>query len=109
VKRTWFAFAAFTFASGGAAVLAAAPPQGTTTIQLPGNVGPAFKEGPGVEAARQYCTECHAPAYVAIQPPLTANQWTAEVTKMVQAYGAPIPADAVAPIVQYLTTEYGKP
>jgi hypothetical protein len=63
----------------------------------------------GAGAARQYCTTCHAPAYVAIQPPMSAARWTAEVAKMQTAYGAEIPPGAASTIVQYLTTEYGKP
>jgi hypothetical protein len=31
------------------------------------------------------------------------------VTKMKNVYGAPIPDDAVPAIVDYLTTQYGKP
>jgi sulfite dehydrogenase (cytochrome) subunit B len=85
------------------------PPQGKTTIALPPDTGPTFKPGPGVEAAQRYCTICHSPAYVAIQPPFTAAQWTAEVTKMQKTYGAPIPPDAVATLVEYLSAAYGEP
>jgi sulfite dehydrogenase (cytochrome) subunit B len=85
----------------------AAPPQSTVTIALP-NVGPTFKPGPGVALAQANCATCHSAAYVATQPPLSATQWTAEVTKMRKAYGAPIPDDAVAGLVQYLTATYGK-
>jgi mono/diheme cytochrome c family protein len=96
-------------AAAAAAISASpTPPKGTTTILLPSNVGPTFKPGPGAEAATEYCATCHAPAYVAIQPPLTQTQWTAEVMKMQHAYGATIPPDAAATIVAYLTSEYGK-
>jgi|SRR6516165_9002405 hypothetical protein len=109
MKRPLFLLLLLLLTGAGAAISAnAAPPAGTTTIALP-SVGPSFKPGPGVAAASEYCTTCHSPAYVAIQPPFTAAQWTAEVTKMRRVYGAPIPDDAAATIVQYLTTEYGKP
>jgi sulfite dehydrogenase (cytochrome) subunit B len=84
------------------------PPTGTTTIALPVDTA-TFKPGPGSEIAQKYCATCHSPAYVAMQPPLKAAQWTAEVAKMQKVYGASIPADAAATIVQYLTAEYGAP
>lgn len=100
---------AIALAGAGIALSAnATPPGNVTTIALP-SIGPTFKPGAGAEAAQEYCITCHSPAYVAIQPPLTATQWTAEVTKMQRVYGAPIPDDAVAPLVEYLKTEYGKP
>jgi mono/diheme cytochrome c family protein len=99
-------------AAAGAGIALSAnttPPQGKTTIAFPPDARPTFKPGPGVEKAQQYCAVCHSPAYVAIQPPFTAAQWTAEVTKMQKTYGAPIPPEQVAPLVEYLTAEYGKP
>lgn len=109
MKRLWLLFALALVGAGVALAANAGPPTGTTTIELPGNVGPTFKPGPGVDVVQEHCTECHSPAYVAIQPPLTATQWTAEVTKMRKAYGAPIPDDAAGTIVQYLTAEYARP
>jgi hypothetical protein len=110
VKRQWFFFLMLAFGGAGVAMSAnAAPPEGTMTIALPPDPGPSFKPGPGVEAAQRYCISCHSSAYVAIQPALTAAQWSAEVTKMVRVYGAPVPEDAAATIAQYLTAEYGKP
>jgi sulfite dehydrogenase (cytochrome) subunit B len=111
VKLSWLLFVTLALAGAGIALSAnpAAPPRGTATIALPADVGPTFKPGPGVETARENCTTCHSSAYVAIQPPLTAKQWAAEVTKMQKAYGAPISAGAVASLVNYLATEYGKP
>ena len=109
MKRSLFLFFVLAVAGAGAAVSAnAPPPEGTSTITLPSDTA-SFKPGPGVENVQRYCQTCHSPAYVAMQPPLTAAQWTAEVTKMQKVYGAPIPADSIAPIVQYLTAEYGKP
>jgi len=108
--KAWLLFLLLALAGAGAALSAnVAAPQGTTTVALPPDVGPTFKPGPGAGVARQYCTNCHSPAYVANQPPLAAAQWTAEVTKMQRAYGAPIPSDAASTIVRYLTAVYGKP
>jgi sulfite dehydrogenase (cytochrome) subunit B len=84
-----------------------APPQGTVTIVLPSDTGMSFKPGPGVEIARTYCLTCHSSAYVSIQPHLTTAQWTAEVKKMKNVYGAPIPDDQVSTLVTYLVDEYG--
>jgi len=87
----------------------ATPPKGTATIALPGDAGMAFKPAPGAAAAQANCLSCHSSAYVATQPVLTKAQWTAEVAKMKNVYGAPIPDDQVPAIVAYLTAEYGKP
>jgi cytochrome c5 len=99
------------------AVLAAAavaapkvtPPHGKTSIALPGDVGMAFKPGPGLAAVQGNCLTCHSSAYISTQPVLSRAQWTAEVAKMKNVYGAPIADDAAPAIVDYLTAQYGKP
>ena len=99
-------------AAFGATALAApkiAPPHGKASISLPGDAGMAFKPGPGVGAVQANCLTCHSSAYVSTQPVLSKAQWTGEVTKMKNVYGAPIPDDAVPAIVDYLTAQYGKP
>jgi mono/diheme cytochrome c family protein len=96
----------------GASAFAAtkpSPPKGTATISLPGDAGMAFKPGAGSAAAQANCLSCHSSAYVSTQPVLTRAQWTAEVAKMKNVYGAPIPDDKVPAIVDYLTAQYGKP
>jgi mono/diheme cytochrome c family protein len=96
----------------GASALAAGkpvPPKGSASISLPGDVGMAFKPGPGLGAAQANCLSCHSSAYVSTQPVLSKAQWAAEVTKMKNVYGAPIADDAMPAIVDYLTTQYGKP
>ena len=109
MRPLWIFFVAVALVGAGVALAASpSPPSGTVTIALPRDVGPTFKPGPGIELVRQNCAECHSPAYVAMQPTLSATQWTAEVTKMRKAYGAPISDDAAAAIVQYLTAAYGK-
>jgi cytochrome c5 len=109
-KRTLLSIA-FVAALGASAVAATkiAPPQGKATISLPGEAGMAFKAGPGVGAVQANCLTCHSSAYVSTQPVLSKAQWTAEVAKMKNVYGAPIADDAVPAIVDYLTATYGKP
>jgi uncharacterized protein (DUF697 family) len=41
-----------------------------------------------------------------MQPPLPADIWAAEVTKMQKTYGAVIPEEATKKIVSYLQTNY---
>jgi mono/diheme cytochrome c family protein len=67
-----------------------------------------FKPGPGVDVANANCITCHSEAYVYTQPRLTRAQWTAEVNKMKAVYGAPIAADNITAIVDYLMTQNGK-
>ena len=63
---------------------------------------------PGYDVARQKCDTCHSVDYVAYQPPgMTQAQWTAEMTKMQHAYGAPISDDEVKLLAQYLAVTYG--
>ena len=67
-----------------------------------------LKDAPGVELANAQCVTCHSADYVIMQPrdkPLAF--WRAEVDKMKNVYGAPLPADAAAPIAEYLTRNYG--
>ena len=110
MKRTLIVLACIA-ALGATAVAAGkpAPPKGTASITLPGDAGMAFKPGPGLAAAQANCLSCHSSAYVSTQPVLTRAQWTAEVTKMKNVYGAPIADDAVPALVEYLTAQYGKP
>jgi len=82
-----------------------ADPNGSITLPPPDNT---FKDGPNAALAQAKCTICHSADYVYTQPPLTKAQWTAEVTKMQKAYGAPI-ADADIPLlVDYLMSQNGK-
>jgi hypothetical protein len=108
MKKVWLALAAMSLIGAGVAIAAnPAPPHGTVTIVLPNDAGTSFRPGPGMETAQRYCLTCHSSAYVLIQPGLTTVQWTAEVKKMKNAYGAPIPDNQVAALVTYLATEYG--
>ena len=63
---------------------------------------------PGYAIAQQKCQICHSADYISYQPPnMTLTQWTAEVVKMRQAYGAPLAQEDVKPLAEYLTSTYG--
>lgn len=63
---------------------------------------------PGAALASALCYTCHSAEYVLYQPPTSPRTyWQATVTKMQKTFAAPIPDDAVAPIVDYLVKLYG--
>lgn len=63
---------------------------------------------PGHSLANAMCLACHSADYVRTQPPtLPRATWKAIVTKMQKTFGAPIPDDAIDPIVDYLVKTYG--
>jgi mono/diheme cytochrome c family protein len=67
-----------------------------------------LKQGPGADKVEANCQACHTLAYIPMNSPfINAAGWTAEVTKMIKAYGAPVDdADAKA-IADYLAKNYG--
>jgi hypothetical protein len=65
-----------------------------------------LEEGDGKLEAEAYCSTCHSPSYIPMQPPLPAETWSAEVNKMMTTHGASIPDEAVQKIVRYLQTHY---
>ena len=69
---------------------------------------PALKAGAGTDLVQSNCLTCHSSEYLTTQPPLTREQWKASVTKMQQKYGAPIAAENVEPLLDYLLASYGK-
>ena len=69
---------------------------------------PVFKPMPGADLVQTNCLVCHSSEYITTQPPLTRDQWKASVTKMQQKYGAPVTAEAVEPLLDYLVRGYGK-
>ena len=62
--------------------------------------------GDGLQEVRIYCSTCHSPRYITMQPPLPAATWDAEVNKMNKAFGAGIPEDASQKIILYLQAHY---
>lgn len=89
-----------------AAVVTAQPvsvtlPPDTSTLRV--------SDLPGYQLAQQKCGICHSADYVSYQPPdMTQAQWTAEMTKMREAYGAPLDDDDVKVLGAYLAAAYGK-
>ena len=67
-----------------------------------------LKKGPGLDMVEANCQACHTLAYIPMNSPfLNAAGWSAAVTKMIKAFGAPIDdADAKA-IAEYLAKNYG--
>ena len=73
----------------------------TVNVELPlGDV--EFPAGQDADLANVQCLICHSAGMVLRQPPLTKDQWRAEVVKMGAAFGAIVPADQVEPLTEYL-------
>jgi sulfite dehydrogenase (cytochrome) subunit B len=67
-----------------------------------------LKGGPDADRVRAHCSSCHSVDYVEMNSPfLKRAAWEAEVRKMIKVMGAPIPEAEVAPLVDYLTRNYG--
>lgn len=67
--------------------------------------------GPNLETVQANCGACHSSEYISTQPRTFSNPrafWTAEVTKMQKAYGAPLAEADVPAIVDYLVANYGQ-
>ena len=62
-----------------------------------------FPDGPGSDAINNNCLACHSAGMVLNQPALSKQEWAAEVSKMINSYKAPVAAEDVGPIVEYLT------
>ena len=64
-------------------------------------------DGDGYQKTQNLCGACHSHDYITTQPPGKGKDfWTAEVTKMVNVYGAPIIEADRPPIIEYLTANY---
>ena len=68
----------------------------------------SFPPGNGSVIANAYCLICHSAGMVLRQPPLTQDEWTAEINKMRNAFGAPLPADQVEALAKYLRSIDGQ-
>jgi hypothetical protein len=62
--------------------------------------------GDGLQDVQIYCSTCHSPRYIIMQPPLPAATWEAEVNKMNKTFGAGIPEDNAQKIILYLQAHY---
>jgi mono/diheme cytochrome c family protein len=76
-------------------------------VNLPASTA-LFPAGKGSEVANANCLICHSVGMVLRQPPLTVDEWRAEITKMKTAFGAPIPADQIGELADYLGTVDGR-
>jgi mono/diheme cytochrome c family protein len=68
----------------------------------------SFPPGNGSVIANAYCLICHSAGMVLRQPPLTQDEWTGEIDKMRNAFGAPIPADQIQALARYLRSINGR-
>ena len=68
-----------------------------------------LKDDPKRDVVARNCAMCHSLDYIPMNSPfLDAKGWEATVTKMIKGMGAPIKAEEVPQIVDYLTRYYGK-
>jgi hypothetical protein len=106
--------ATFTMFEVGARALHAAAPDssaGTTptatwarvSVKLPTSQT-LFPPGEGADIANSYCLICHSAGMVLLQPALSQDEWTTEINKMRNAYGALLPAEQVEALAKYLRT-----
>src|SRR5579859_7414181 len=92
------ALVAAALAIGGRGALArpvtfAQPPDSSTLKQAP---------GAGYLKTEALCATCHSRDYIATQPLHKGKEfWAAEITKMVNVYGAPIPEADRPAIAEY--------
>jgi mono/diheme cytochrome c family protein len=70
------------------------------SVELPTSEA-SFPPGDGAEITGQ-CLICHSAGMVLRQPPLTKDEWTAEINKMRNAFGAPLPSGQVEALARYL-------
>ncbi|AWN35206.1 cytochrome c [Methylobacterium radiodurans] len=78
-------------------------PEPTVELRAP----KAGMHAEGFEAAQANCMVCHSVDYIAMQPPRKGQAfWTAEVTKMIKVYRAPIDEAQAKAIAAYLTDTY---
>ena len=61
-----------------------------------------YFEGTGTDVVNNNCLACHSAGMVLMQPRLPRAVWQAEVEKMRNTYKAPVAAEDVAAIVDYL-------
>ena len=89
------------------AVKGSAPQWVKVSVDLPASQV-SFPPGNGSVIANAYCLICHSAGMVLRQPPLTQDEWTGEINKMRNAFGAPLPADQVEALAKYLRSINGQ-
>ena len=88
------------------ALAVAAATADVVRIQLPLETA-VYKVASGVQLANGQCLTCHSADYASMQPPKPRDFWKAEVDKMREKYGAPIPADELEGLTAYFARNYG--
>jgi mono/diheme cytochrome c family protein len=78
------------------------------SVQLPTSVT-MFPAGDGADIANSQCLICHSAGMVLRQPALSESEWRATINKMRSAYGAPLPADQVDALANYLSNLISDP
>ena len=67
-----------------------------------------IKDAPGRAMVESQCGTCHSLDYIRTNSPFpTAQLWGAEVTKMINVFGADIKPDDAKAIIEYLSKNYG--
>jgi mono/diheme cytochrome c family protein len=67
-----------------------------------------LKEAPGQNAVEGNCASCHSLDYLRTNSPfLDRKGWQAEVSKMTNAFGAPVTPEDAKTIADYLAANYG--
>ena len=64
--------------------------------------GREFAGGPQASVANTYCLMCHSGGMVMTQPPLALSAWKAELNKMKNAYGCPLPQSDVDELARFI-------
>ena len=95
------AAAALNSVSGGGTTLR------SVNVEFP-DPGRLFPGGDRAEAINNNCLACHSAGMVLTQPYLSRAEWQSEVDKMRNIYKAPIAAEDVAAIVDYLASRENK-
>jgi hypothetical protein len=67
---------------------------------------PELPRAEGVDALEGYCQICHATTYITMQPPLPAETWAGEMTKMMETHGAAITEETAREILAYLQANF---
>ena len=80
---------------------------GVYSITLP-ELDPALPDKPGKEFVQNLCVTCHTTRYIMNQPELSREVWSAEITKMQKVFNAPVPAESVPVVMEYLMAVRGK-
>src|SRR5512144_3069285 len=87
-------------AAGSVNNLQAEPKNGEKSIELP-IMAFDLAAGPDRDTVNRHCGICHGTEYIPMQPKLSKAQWAATVTKMIKAFGAPVPQEDADKIVNY--------